>query len=70
MDAFHDEYPGTFRKANFVDLLGRMLDSGRALTARYCAGHWLDVNSVQDLEYAEQLYRTLGNGSASVTAGS
>jgi len=61
MDEFYNEDPDFFRKANLVDLLSRMLEKGRLLEAHYCAGHWLDVDSVQDLEYAEQLHRTLKN---------
>ena len=61
MEAFYEEDPDIFRQASLVDLLSRMVEKGRLLDAHYYAGHWLDVDSVQDLEYAEQLHRTLEN---------
>ncbi len=41
-----------FNRKGVPDLLNYLIDRGRTVRVLYIYGHWLDVNSLEDLEQA------------------
>ena len=41
-----------FDKLTIPDLLNRLIEDGRRISVHYIHGHWLDVNSVEDIDRA------------------
>lgn len=42
---------------SMADLLNSLVEAGHPVTVQYVHGHWLDVNSLEDLELAEEFSR-------------
>lgn len=54
IESFEQDEPELFEKADLVMLLMRMIEKGVDVKAAYHAGHWLDVDSMEDITYADQ----------------
>ena len=54
IDAALDELKGAadFHTLTLPDLLNHLIAEGRSIQAHYIDGHWLDVNSLADLDRA------------------
>jgi len=54
LEAYKNENPEEFKKADMVQLLTRIIAQGHKVVAAYCSGRWLDVDCLDDLTYADQ----------------
>ena len=48
-----------FARLNLPDLLNHIARQGKPIKAHYINGHWLDVNSVNDIDRGQRLHRRL-----------
>ena len=41
-----------FKKLTLPDLLNYIIEQGKIINVHYISGHWLDVNSIDDIDRA------------------
>ena len=49
-----EEAEGDFRRLRFKDLINRLLEAGTTVDILYVTGHWVDVDSLDDLAEAQE----------------
>jgi len=55
LESFHNENREKFIKTGINEFLMRLIQKGVAVRAFYCRGHWLDIDSVEDLSIIEKM---------------
>ncbi|MEE8496211.1 MAG: hypothetical protein V3S21_06995, partial [Xanthomonadales bacterium] len=43
---------GRFEQCSVPELINRLVENGHAPQVQYISGHWMDINSLQDLQRA------------------